>query len=1052
MIKVKKIDTALTEIDKIFHISDVHIRNLKRHIEYSEVFERIYTYIRKNRTENSVIFLGGDIVHAKTDMTPELVDMTQKFLKSCADLCYTILITGNHDLNLNNKNRLDALSPIVKAINHDKLIYLKDGGVYHIADIHFTVMGVTQRPDEFIRASQFDAPYKIALHHGAVDTSVTDTGHVLSNKHVTTAMFAGYDLTLLGDIHVPAQYLNKEKTIAYPGSTIQQNYAEAKDHGLLVWDVKSKTSNFVVIPNDYCYYTLDVENGQYILPDTLPKNLRLRLRVINTSAADIKPILADAKSKYNVLETPVQKVANFSPTGVLSSKISLGDVRDIEFQNQLISEYLKSTLNTTDDIIDGVKHVNRTCNTLLQKLEVSRNTVWIPKMFTFSNMFSYGENNVIDFTKLKGLYGLFAPNAAGKSTLFEALSFCIFDKCNRTSRAEHVLNNRSTEFFGKFEFDIGDKSYVIERTGQQRKDHVRVIVNFYTISESGEMQSLNGKERSDTNKIIRTYLGTYEDFVLTSYSVQNNNTGFIDMGQRERKELLAQFLDSDIFEHLYKVANEESKELASVIKDLNKQNLDTKLADTLKLLGKSSLQLETAKQQKESKESEIHSIFELISLLSGELVPLSINNSDLDELTVQRTNIEYAIRKDVDSRTSVENKLLLLQKGLVTNRTQLSSINLEEITAGVAHKHTVQVKLDNLHSALRHLVIDIQHKEQKLAKLDKLEYDENCSYCMNNIFVKDAIETKQSLKVDVNNKLTLQQGILVLETELDMFPDYDSKKLLYASIDSHIKTTESEILRVENEKLRLDSNIDTRLANLQKINDDIRFCEEHSDAIKKNGDTNKLITHNRSLINDLKAELQNIETLLNECLYGHTLNVSKRDHMVQEMARLAQLQKEFNYYQLYMTAFSRDGIPYQLITKALPKIETEVNNILSQVVDYQIHFNSDGKNINAYIVYDTEKFWPLELSSGMEKFVASLAIRTALINISSLPRPPFLVIDEGMGNLDAENLNNMYVLFDYLKTQFEYMVVVSHIDTIRDMVDSLIEIVKVNEKSSIIYD
>ena len=153
-----------------------------------------------------------------------------------------------------------------------------------------------------------------------------------------------------------------------------------------------------------------------------------------------------------------------------------------------------------------------------------------------------------------------------------------------------------------------------------------------------------------------------------------------------------------------------------------------------------------------------------------------------------------------------------------------------------------------------------------------------------------------------------------------------------------------------------------------------------------------------------------------------------------------------------MEAFSRDGIPYQLIAKALPKIEAEVNNILSQIVDYQITFNTDGKNINAYIVYDSETYWPLELTSGMEKFIGSIAIRTALINVSSLPRPPFLVIDEGMGNLDSRNLSNMYVLFDYLKTQFEYMIVISHIDSMRDMVDSIIEITKVEGKSMISYD
>ena len=114
------------DIKKIYHIADVHIRNLKRHTEYREVFNRLYKYINDTKTSDSIIVLVGDIVHAKTDMTPEVIEMTQTFLKNLSDMLPTILIPGNHDANLNNSSRLDALSPIVNALNHRNLHYLKD--------------------------------------------------------------------------------------------------------------------------------------------------------------------------------------------------------------------------------------------------------------------------------------------------------------------------------------------------------------------------------------------------------------------------------------------------------------------------------------------------------------------------------------------------------------------------------------------------------------------------------------------------------------------------------------------------------------------------------------------------------------------------------------------------------------------------------------------------------------------------------------------------------------------------------------------------------------
>jgi len=69
------VKSTITEINTIFHIADVHVRNLKRHKEYKHVFRKLYSYIRKNKNANSIIYLAGDIVHSKTDISPELVSV-----------------------------------------------------------------------------------------------------------------------------------------------------------------------------------------------------------------------------------------------------------------------------------------------------------------------------------------------------------------------------------------------------------------------------------------------------------------------------------------------------------------------------------------------------------------------------------------------------------------------------------------------------------------------------------------------------------------------------------------------------------------------------------------------------------------------------------------------------------------------------------------------------------------------------------------------------------------------------------------------------------------
>jgi len=132
-----KLEIGLPQIDYIIHTADIHVRTMKRHTEYRLVFSRFYDKCRDivKKHPNTVIYLGGDIVHAKLDITPELVREIANFFKSLADIAPTLIIMGNHDTNLNNNSRLDALTPIIDALAHENLHYMKDSGVYDICGI-----------------------------------------------------------------------------------------------------------------------------------------------------------------------------------------------------------------------------------------------------------------------------------------------------------------------------------------------------------------------------------------------------------------------------------------------------------------------------------------------------------------------------------------------------------------------------------------------------------------------------------------------------------------------------------------------------------------------------------------------------------------------------------------------------------------------------------------------------------------------------------------------------------------------------------------------------
>ena len=111
---------------KFAHIADTHIRNLRFHYEYSEVFEQLYQSIRDNNVD--YIIHCGDIAHTKTQISPEFVDMATRFFANLAEIAPLYIILGNHDGNLTNSNREDAISPIIRAMNNKNIFLLKNAG------------------------------------------------------------------------------------------------------------------------------------------------------------------------------------------------------------------------------------------------------------------------------------------------------------------------------------------------------------------------------------------------------------------------------------------------------------------------------------------------------------------------------------------------------------------------------------------------------------------------------------------------------------------------------------------------------------------------------------------------------------------------------------------------------------------------------------------------------------------------------------------------------------------------------------------------------------
>ena len=1042
--EIKQIDSHITKIDKIFHVSDIHIRTLKRHREYREVFENMQNYIAANSTKNSIAVVTGDIVHSKLDMSPELVQMLVDFFNGFK--IPTIVILGNHDMNLNNMHRVDAVSPILDVINNKNIIFIKDNGLFEFAGAVWNHMAVDKTPADYINARDFEASYKIALHHGAVNTAKTDIGYQISNEHVTTELFAGHDITLLGDIHKPAQFLDTEKTIAYPGSLIQQNHGEALDHGILVWDVERRTADFVQIENDYGYVTIETQGPSIVShPHRMPNKPRIRIKFNETSAADMKRLIATIRKKYDVQDITIQRTIGSIDTSSTSS-LAIGNVRDVEYQNVLLSDYIDSNFpQATAEEIDAIRHINRTINSKLPAVESIRHTTWHPISFEFDNMFSYGEGNIINFENLSDVCGLFAANTSGKSSLLDAITYTIFDKCSKTGKANEVLNNKKTTFRGVFKFEMNGIQYTIERRGTKKKEkHVKVDVEFYTDTEN-----LNGEERSDTNKSIRRYLGTYDDFILTAFSLQADNNNFIEKSQKERKDLLSQFLDITVFEQLYQLAADEIKETAGRLKDYKKTDFAELIIDADAIISKNQSTIQKLEQDEDTKQDLRNTLQEKIVSLIETKLPTTYDGPNIKILQRNETELESSIDTLQQDIESAEQLIVTSKQNITNKKIQIKAINVNELQTNLQTLSTLESDRTELNRQCKLQQGIVNAKQEKINHLESHKYDPECKYCTSNVFIQDAIEAKNTIDQDRTVLADLTAQITDIDDACDALGIYRIQESNFNKLKSEIEKDQNILERLELQLQILESDLQTKESELETCLERQDSFQKNITAIEHNEIVDTQISTCKSDIVICTDEIKSIQEKIKSMYGAIEVAKTKKASALDNLEKYQKLETEYKAYEYYLDSVKRDGIPMDLVVKALPKIEAEINNVLNQIVDFNMVMNTDGKNINGYIIYDEDNYWPLELTSGMERFVSSLAIRIALINVSALPRPNFIAIDEGWGSLDAEHIASVVNLFDYFRTKFDFSIIISHVDSMRDMVDNLIEVNKQNGYSQI---
>ena len=165
-----------------------------------------------------------------------------------------------------------------------------------------------------------------------------------------------------------------------------------------------------------------------------------------------------------------------------------------------------------------------------------------------------------------------------------------------------------------------------------------------------------------------------------------------------------------------------------------------------------------------------------------------------------------------------------------------------------------------------------------------------------------------------------------------------------------------------------------------------------------------------------------------------TIKLSKQEYI--------DLQEEYAAYDLFMRAMHSNGIAYDVIKRKLPVVNQEIAKVLANITNFEIYFEDNGKKFELFIKHPKHEPRPLDMGSGAEKTIAAMAIRLALLSVSSLPKGDIFILDEPGTALDEDNMEGFIRILELIKMYFKNILLISHLESLKDCVDIQIMIDK----------
>jgi len=742
--------------------------------------------------------------------------------------------------------------------------------------------------------------------------------------------------------------------------------------------------------------------------------------------------------KYGVTKTNVNVV--FRPTKIDKngneieiSGAGIDNIMDSNYQRGLMKEWIERNEKKVDfqRIVKLDEKVNGSLEIDVNEVKHRR---WEIKWLSINNFLCYGENNYVNFGKLKGLSIINSTpkNQGGKTTFsVDAIKFLLFGKTTKTDTNAEVFNTFTNEnkitLRGMITYD--GKDIIIERVLSRTEKRaggytIKNKLSYYKLMPDGEEIILEEEDATSTTAEIKRTIGDESDFDITILTTAKNLEDLIDTTPTESGKLLTKFIGIEVIEMKEKIVrkmhNEYSKTMKSNhfnVEELKNEIIEHKEAVdySKKLLIKQKLELDEIKSR--------------INILNNDKDNLLISKKPVD-VTISQLNPE-TIESEIKSITNKGKEFAESIKKYLVEINEIGNVTYDE---------TSYFNLNKEYNALdAKLNANMVTKENHICTVDQLKNGEICPTCKRPLEDVDhsneiKIEEAKIEKLITEHKVGTKK-LEKIRDEINLMGEVKKSVDLKNKIELQKDRAEVEIEALRNK-------IKVKRIDLKNYNDNIetinlnRLIDSKIEVVKTNIVVQE--TKKDSIIGEIKTTESDITT--------NNTSIRTKETLIDTIGKEKEVDRLFK---IYVEMIGKKGISKLILRSVLPIINSELYRLMDEVCDFEVELTINDKNDVVFILSKNGIEKKLKSGSGFEKTTASIALRCVLGKISHLPMPNFVTFDEPFGMVADVNLDKIKPMFDKIKDMYDIVFLISHIDTVKDWGDNVITVKKVKDISEI---